>query len=112
MVKYRGRGVSYMVDFTANIVLESNTAKKWPVAVVGKLDTGARRTSIDEDLASFLRLEECGETTVTNAMGKQNRKLVKLNLIWEHQLYSVEASVTDRGNLSTPVIIGQDIIGD
>ena len=112
MVKYLRAVSTSMSDFTSNIVLESNTSKKWPVAVVGKLDTGAKRTSIDEELASFLRLEECGETVVTNAMGKQNRKLVKLTVIWEGESYTVEASVTDRGQLSTPVIIGQDIIAD
>ena len=99
------------MSYTVDVVLESNTSKKWPVRCVAKLDTGAKRTSIDEELANFLRLEECGEITVSNAIGSQERKLVKLSLLWGDKMYCVEASIVDRSNLSTPVILGCDIIG-
>ena len=63
-----------------------------------------------EELANFLRLKECGETTVTNAMGSQERKLVSLTLYWHDEIYTIEASVIDRSGLSTPLILGLDII--
>lgn len=100
-----------MSDFTANVILQSNTPKQWAVACEAKLDTGAARTSIDVYLSQFLRLDTVGETTVSNAMGSQVRELVILRIIWEGHLYEVEASITDRSNLSKPVIIGRDILG-
>jgi len=99
------------MSYTVDVVLESNTSKKWPVRCVAKLDTGAKRTSIDEELANFLRLEECGSITVSNAIGTQDRKLVELTVYWDDKIYCVEASIVDRSNLSTPVILGCDIIG-
>jgi len=99
-----------MESITTDVVLESNTSKKWPVSCVAKIDTGSKRASIDEELANFLRLKECGETTVTNAMGSQERKLVSLTLYWHDEIYTIEASVIDRSGLSTPLILGLDII--
>lgn len=101
-----------MTEFTTNVVLDSNTTKQWSVACQAKLDTGAARTSIDTKLSRFLRLKKCGKTKVSNAMGSQRRKLVELTLSWEGNSYMVEASVTDRGELSTPIIIGRDILGE
>ena len=99
-----------MESYTTNVVLESNTEKKWPVNCVAKMDTGAIRTSIDTKLATFLRLEKCGTTRVKNAMGSQRRKLVWLNLYWNDKIYHIKASVTNREQLSTPIILGQDVL--
>ncbi len=51
-------------DYTTDVVLESNTAKKWRVGCVAKIDTGSKRTSIDSKLCNFLRLEQCGQQLV------------------------------------------------
>lgn len=97
-------------DYTTNIVLESNTAKKWRVGCVAKIDTGSKRTSIDSKLCNFLRLEQCGTTKVTNAMGSQRRKLVWLTIYWKEQVHCIKVSVVNREHLSTPMILGQDVL--
>ena len=102
--------MSKVDNFTDDVYLGSNTPKEWWIRCVAKLDTGANRTSIDTKLCNFLRLEKCGTTKVTNAMGSQRRKLVWLTLIWNDEVFRVKASVTDREHLSTPIILGQDIL--
>ena len=97
-------------DYTSELVLESNTPKKWPVTCVAKIDTGAKRTSIDSKLCNFLRLEQCGTTKVTNAMGSQRRKLVWLTIYWNEQVHHLKVSVINREHLSTPIILGQDAL--
>jgi hypothetical protein len=99
-----------MESYTTNVVVESNTEKRWPVNCVAKMDTGAARTSIDTKLASFLRLEKCGTTRVKNAMGSQRRKLVWLTLYWNDRIYRIKASVTNREQLSSPIILGKDVL--
>jgi hypothetical protein len=102
-----------MVDengYTTDVILESNTAKKWSVRCVAKIDTGAKRTSIDSKLCNFLRLEQCGTTKVTNAVGSQRRKLVWLTIYWNEKVYCIKVSVVNREHLSTPMILGQDVL--
>lgn len=77
---------------------------------MAKIDTGAKRTSIDEKLSDFLRLESVGETSVTNAMGSQDRPLVKLVFQFKGKTYELEASVIDRGLLTFPMIVGRDFL--
>ena len=99
-----------MDSYTTDVVLESNTAKKWPITCVAKIDTGAVRTSIDSKLSNFLRLEKCGTTKVTNAVGSQRRKLVWLTLCWEDKIYRLKVSVVNREELSSPIILGRDVL--
>ncbi|MGB0726059.1 MAG: hypothetical protein ACPGQO_04655, partial [Candidatus Poseidoniaceae archaeon] len=47
--------------------------RSWSVRIKAKLDTGAKRCSIDLGLASALGLEQVGERAVRNAMGRQVR---------------------------------------
>jgi len=97
-------------DYTTDVVLESNTAKKWRLDCVAKIDTGAKRTSIDSKLCNFLRLKQCGTTKVKNAMGSQRRKLVWLTIHWKEQVHCIKVSVVNREHLSTPMILGQDVL--
>ncbi len=99
-------------DYTTDVVLESNTDGKWPITCVAKIDTGAARTSIDNKLSNFLRLEKCGTTKVKNAMGSQRRKLVWLTLYWNEKLYRIKASVVNREHLSSPIILGRDVLAE
>jgi hypothetical protein len=91
--------------------LFSNTKPQWRFETTAKLDTGASRSSVDEKLASALRLPKISEKKFKNAMGSQKRDIVELILQIDGQLISVEASITDRSGLKAPVLLGQDIIG-
>ena len=91
-------------------VLFSNTKPQWKFETTAKLDTGASRTSIDEKLASALRLPVITSKKFKNAMGSQERDIVELLIEIDSAIYAVEASVTDRSGLKAPVLLGQDII--
>ena len=95
---------------TIDLKLLSAQKPQWQLAAVGKLDTGATRTSIDVRLADALRLEPVDKVIIKNAHGKEVRQLVDLELIIEDELHTVRASVTNREGLSCPILIGRDIL--
>jgi RimK family alpha-L-glutamate ligase len=81
--------------------------------VVAKADTGAKRTSIDADLAGDIGIGPiCGTTSVRTGSGNgsETRPLVPVDLkvgpAWE----SVTASVADRSGMRFPMILGRDVL--
>lgn len=98
--------------FGTEVELVSMTRHEWSFKTTGKIDTGATRTSIDYRLARALRLREVGEITVRNALGKQKRKtvLLAIKVFGRHNI--IEATVANRNKMKSPIIIGQDLLGD
>ena len=73
-----------------------------------KLDTGAFRTSIDEDLAERLRLKKTGDTVrVVSASGSSRRELVEITYILAGKEITTTASLADRSGLEYDIIIGR-----
>ena len=70
-----------MDEYTVDIITRSQTEKPWEFQFTAMIDTGAKRSSIDEALVTLLQLESVGEVKVSNAMGKQERPLVKIKII-------------------------------
>ena len=99
-----------MVMGTEEVILVADNKGLRDVKVEARLDTGAKRTSIDMVLAEFLRLKGFGEVTVTSTNGTQIRELVELTIIYDGEEYTVEASVSDRGHMNYPVVVGRDIL--
>ena len=99
-----------MVMGIEEVILVADNKGIWDVKVEARLDTGAKRTSIDIVLAEFLRLKTFGEVTVNSTNGTQTRELVELTVIYDGDEYIVEASVSDRGHMNYPVVIGRDIL--
>lgn len=99
-----------MDEYTIEVTTFSRSKKPWEFRFPAKIDTGAKRTSIDETLAELLQLKSEGEIKVSNAMGKQERPLVKIKIIHEEKEYNLEASVTNRKKLSYPMILGRDFL--
>ena len=87
----------------------------WVVSVEARLDTGASRSSIDEGFVSLLRLDELvneDAIKVKSANGSQRRDTVVLVIIEEDEEIELEVSITDRGHMGYPVILGRDYLGD
>ncbi len=99
-----------MDEYTVDIITRSQTEKPWEFQFTAMIDTGAKRSSIDETLVTLLQLESVGEVKVSNAMGKQERPLVKIKIIHDGAEYELEVSVTDRSKLSYPMIVGRDFL--
>lgn len=87
----------------------------WVVNVEARLDTGAARSSIDEGFVSLLRLDELvneDAIKVRSANGSQRRDTVVLVIIEEDEEIELEVSITNRGHMGYPVILGRDYLGD
>ena len=71
-----------MDEYTVDIITLSQTEKPWKFQLTAMIDTGAKRSSIDEMLATLLQLEPVGEIKVSNAMGKQESPVDKTTQIY------------------------------
>jgi RimK family alpha-L-glutamate ligase len=80
---------------------------------VAKSDTGAKRTSIDTDLAGRIGAGPLvGTTEVRSGTGPQTeiRPLVDVDLYVDGHWRTVTASVTDRSEMTYPVLLGRDVL--
>lgn len=85
----------------------------WVIQVEARLDTGASRSSIDEGFISLLRLEDYlheDAIKVRSANGTQRRDTVVLVIVDEDEEIELEVSVTNRGHLGYPMILGRDYL--
>ena len=96
--------------FTTEVTLGKPDESRYPIICRGLIDTGAARTSIDEGLAQTLNLEPAGWVRVRSANGVQRRKLVWLQIEVFNEDIDLVASITDRSDLTCPVLIGRDIL--
>lgn len=92
------------------VSIRGENGRKWSIRLKAKLDTGAKRSSIDLSLAEALELEKVGEITVKNAMGKQVRPLFKSRIRIGRKTYYVEITGADRSNLKCPMILGKELL--
>lgn len=81
--------------------------------VVAKSDTGAKRTSVDTEVAAAVGAGPLvGTTTVRSGSTRatETRGLVEVNLRIGGTWRIVTASVTDRSGMSHPVLLGRDVL--
>jgi alpha-L-glutamate ligase-like protein len=84
------------------------------VKVKARVDTGAVRTSIDEELANSLGLLEEGNIlwrkryAYRSAAGRQSRPVIGLTLRLGGKKFSTTASVANRKKMTTPLLIGRN----
>jgi len=93
------------------IEITLTTENGWPITVNALVDTGASSSSIDEMLADFIGVEYTGTVVrVRNANGVTKRKRCYLRFDCDAGIIQAPFTVSDRGNLASPVIIGRNVI--
>jgi alpha-L-glutamate ligase-like protein len=92
-----------------NIKIRSADKKK--IGVRAKIDTGAWRTSIDEDLAQELGLLQpenvLWSKVYKSGLGKEEREAIELTFYLAGRKIKTVANVAERGHLRAPMIIGR-----
>ena len=104
------RGTDDVLGYTTQIRINGHGGSE---AVVAKSDTGARRTSIDTDLAGRIGAGPLvGTTQVRSGIGRdsETRALVDVDLRLNGRWRPVTASVTDRSEMRYPVLLGRDVL--
>lgn len=81
-----------------------------PLNLKARIDTGATRSSIDENIAKKLNTKEAGSTTVKSSHGTTKRKLVKLTIILGGKRVAGLFTLFDRNHMTYPALIGQNIL--
>lgn len=86
--------------------------RTWWIRAKAKVDTGAKRCSIDQGLAEALGLPVIGKVKVRNAMGSQQRDLVLAKVRIGRTTYEVEMTVADRRQLKCPMLLGKSLLDE
>ncbi len=77
-------------------------------------DTGATRTSIDEEIVEKLGLKDTGKMVLvkskTSPKGYVRRKLYEAEIEIRGKKFNVVVNATKRSDMAYPVLIGRDII--
>lgn len=101
-----------VLELVEPVTFEDRTRR---VTVKAKVDTGAKRTSIDRALAEALGITPNGRTVKVRTASRktrQKRKLAQVPLHVGGRKFRVEASLVDRTHMSYPVIVGQDVLSE
>lgn len=99
-----------VLGYTTRIRINGNDGAE---QVVAKSDTGAKRTSIDTDLAGRIGAGSFVGTTQVRSVtggGTETRPLVDVDLRLNGRWRTVRASVTDRTEMRYPVLLGRDVL--
>jgi hypothetical protein len=76
-----------------------------------RIDTGAAKSSIDENLAKELNLgPSIREIKIRSAHGKSTRPIIKSKIIIANKEMDCEFTIADRAHMHFPLLIGRDII--
>jgi len=79
--------------------------------VLGKIDTGASKSSISIQLASKLRLGPIVKTVrIISSHGKTVRPVIKVSIIIGGKKFKMLFNLTDRKKLKYHILIGQNIL--
>jgi len=106
----RREGDGGVLGYTTRIRVDGRDGAE---RVVAKSDTGARRTSIDTGLAGRIGAGPLvGTTEVRSGAGSdtETRPLVDVDIRLNDRWRTVTASVTDRSEMTNPVLLGRDVL--
>jgi len=101
------------VNYKQEILLKDSGGKNH--IAIAKFDTGADNCSIDEALAKKLKLDGniVGEAEIINANGSDDRPIIEIEIILkDREDISIKtyATLADRSNLDTPLLIGRNAL--
>ena len=100
------------VGYTEEIVVSGTSGSE---TVIAKADTGARRTSIDTDIAAAIGAGPVQTTaTVKSATtsSSRTRPVVDVVIGIGGTQHTVAASIEDRSHMEYPVLLGRDILSE
>ena len=95
------------------LVEEVKIIGKNTIKIQAKFDTGARRTSIDYNIAKKAKLGPIVKTVKTISSLKKSglkRAVVKVKLNISGKIISTYASISDRSHSKQKILIGRDIL--
>lgn len=107
-----GRKPRHVLSVVEPVTFVSRTVS---VTVKAKVDTGAKRTSLDAGFAEALGVEPNGRTVrvrSANDDDPKRRPLVEVPLRVGGKEFRIEASLANRAKMSYPVIIGRDVLSE
>lgn len=88
-----------------------NTPLPFPDNLIAVWDTGATGTTITQELARRLQLDEIGEVEIHGVTGSETCKRFLISLHLPNKIIIPELEVTDcAGNIGCDVLIGMDVI--
>ncbi len=97
-----------VVGLVEQVIVGSKSASK---TVKARIDTGATKSSIDLGLAAELRLGPIIEKKmIKSAHGSTVRPVVKAHLTIKGMELEDEFNLAERGHMTYPVLIGQNIL--
>ena len=99
-----------VLGYTTRIRINGHDGAEQAIA---KSDTGARRTSIDTDLAGRIGAGPLVGTTQVRSVtggGTETRPLVDVDLRLNGRWRVVTAGITDRTEMRYPVLLGRDVL--
>ncbi len=106
VIKYNKKTVIGLVE---PVVITGPTGKS--AKVLGRIDTGATKSSIDVRLAAELSLGPILKTKIVkSASGKSLRAVVQAKVHLADKEFKTDFTIADRAEMKYPVLIGQSIL--
>jgi len=97
-----------IVGLTTRVVLFGEKGKR---EVIGRVDTGATKSSIDLHLAKELGMgPEFKHAKVKSAHGVRHRPVILVSLAIAGELMEVECTIADREHMKYKFLIGQNVL--
>lgn len=89
------------------IIVFDREGKQFPI--LAKVDTGAYRTAIDENIARKLGIDKpiLAHKDIQGALGKQTRPIVALSFLLRTRRITTEVSLIDRQHMKYDIILGR-----
>lgn len=85
--------------------------KNKSITVLARVDTGAKRCSIDKKLAQQIGIGEIRKyKTIKSALGQTKRPLVKIKLKIKGKAFNAYCTLADRSRLKYPALIGRNVL--
>lgn len=108
----RASGESMIVGAEERVLLFDSSGEEREV--LAAVNTATSDVSIDRQLVTDLGydLSEAEIVTVLTPAGLEKRPLVKLTVQFAGERHTIFATVSDRTNLTTPLVIGKTVLGD
>lgn len=98
------------IGYTERVVV---SADRGTTDVIAKSDTGARRTSIDLDVAATVGAGPVVDTTQVRSGSRTERRkraLVEIDVRVGGRWHTVTASIENRSHMRYPVLLGRDVL--